>query len=221
MAAATGRFYYGDFRLWREAIAPDERYGRTVLQEFPGIDQPRVLVIAASGNAGLDLECRCLGFPNPGSKSKKGWVAVKRGLRVGMDARIHRTDPVVWIEDDTTRRVLTSVGGSPALHVAGGHPYVNGDVVLVRRAGVGLFSLGTVSGATGTAFDLSSLSVGIPLHALAAGDEAFLVEAYWLAMVWRDFEPRDERGWWAKDVGYTFRGNGAVTYARTTAAVGS
>ena len=136
-------------------------------------------------------------------------------------ARIHRTDPVVWIEDDTTRRVLTSVGGSPALHVGGGHPYVNGDVVLVRRAGIGLFSLGTVSGATGTAFDLSSLSVGIPLHALAAGDEAFLVEAYWLGMVWRDFEPRDERGWWAKEVGYTFRGNGALTYARTAATVGS
>ena len=39
MGAATGRFYYGDFRLWREAIAPEERYARTLLQEFQGIDQ--------------------------------------------------------------------------------------------------------------------------------------------------------------------------------------
>ena len=108
-----------------------------------------------------------------------------------------------------------------ALTVAGGHPYVNGDVVLVRRAGVGLFSLGSVLGATGTAFNLSSLSLGIPLHAILAGDEVFLVEAYWLGMVWRDFEPRDERGWWAREVGYTFRGGGALTYARTTATVGS
>jgi len=221
VGAATGRFYYGDFRLWREAIAPEERYGRTVLQEFQGVDQPRALVIAASANAGLDLECRCLGFPNPSAKNRRGWVAIKRGVRVGMEARLHRTDPVVWIEDDTTRRVLTSVGGSPALNVAGGHPYINGDVVLVRRAGVGLFSLGTVSGATGTAFNVSSLMVGIPLHALAAGDETFLVEAYWDGMVWRDFEPRNELGWYAKEVGYSFRGSGASTYARTAAAAGS
>jgi len=91
----------------------------------------------------------------------------------------------------------------------------------VRRAGVGLFSLGTVSGATGTAFNVSSLMVGIPLHAIAAGDEAFLVEAYWPGMVWRDFEPRNEMGWYAREVGYSFRGSGSSTYARTTAAVGS
>ena len=96
-----------------------------------------------------------------------------------------------------------------------------GDVVLVRRAGVGLFSLGTVSGATGTAFNISSLMVGIPLHAFLAGDEVLLVEAYWAGMVWRDFEPRNEQGWWAKEVVYTFRGSGALTYARTAAAVGS
>lgn len=220
MGAATGRLYYGDFRLWREAIAPEERYARTLMQEFQGIDQPRVLVIAASANAGVDLEARCLGFPNPDSKTRKGWVAVKRALRLGMEARIHRTDPVVWIEDDTTLRVVTSLG-SPFIQIAGGHPYVNGDIVLVRRAGVGLFSLGAVLNATGTAFDLSSLTVGIPLHAIMAGDEVLLVEAYWLGMVWRDFEPKNEMGWWAKEVGYTFRGSGASSYARTLAAVGS
>lgn len=222
MGAATGRFYYGDFRLWREAIAPEERYARTLLQEFQGIDQPRVLVIAASGNAGLDLEARCLGFPNPDSKNRAGWVAVKRGVRVGMDARIHRTDPLVWVQDDTTLRVLTSVGGSPSLNVAGGHPYQNGDVVLIRRAGVGLFSLGTVTGATGTAFDIASVLIpGLVLHAIQAGDEVLLVEAYWLGMVWKDFEARSDMGWYAKEVVYSFRGSGATTYARTQAAVGS
>jgi hypothetical protein len=220
MGAATGRFYYGDFRLWREAISPEERYARTLLQEFQGIDQPRVLVIAASANAGLDLECRCLGFPNPGSKTKKGWIAVKRGLRIGMEARIHRTDPVIWVEDDTTLRVVTGLG-VPYVQIAGGHPYVNGDVVLIRRSGVGTYSLATVLNATGTAFDISSLMVGIPLHAIMAGDEVLLVEAYWAGMVWRDFEPRNEQGWWAKEVGYTFRGSGALSYARTPATVGS
>ncbi len=221
MGAATGRVYYGDFRLWREAMAPEEHYARTQLQEFQGVDQPRLLVIAASANAGLDLECRCLGFPNPGSKTRSGWLAVKRGLRLGMDARIHRTDPVVWVDDDTTLRVLTAVGGSPAYEVAGGHPYANGDVVLVRRAGVGLFSLGQVLNATATAFDLSSLLVGIPVHAIQIGDEVLLVEAYWLGMVWRDFEPKNEAGWWAREVVYTFRGSGTSSYARTAAAVGS
>ena len=221
MGAATGRFYYGDFRLWREAITPEERYARTQLQEFQGIDQPRALVIAASANAGLDLDCRCLGFPNPASKTRKGWVAVKRALRVGMDARVHRTDPVVWVEDDRTLRVLTGVGGSPAFHVATGHPFVNDDVVLVRRAGVGLFSLGTVSGATGTSFDLASV-LATPLHPIQVGDEALLVEAYWDGMVWKDFEPRNEQGWYAKEVVYAFRGAGTSSYARTSAAaVGS
>src|SRR5262245_165493 len=110
MGAATGRLYYGDFRLWREAVAPEERYGRTLLQEFQGIDQARSLVIAASANAGLDLEARCLGFPNPSSKNRKGWVSVKRALRVGMDARIHRIDPVVWVEDDTRSKAVTAYG---------------------------------------------------------------------------------------------------------------
>jgi hypothetical protein len=220
VAGATARLYYGDFRLWREAIAPEERYGRTLLQEFQGIDQPRVLVIAASGNAALDLEARCLGFPNPSAKNRKGWVAVKRALRVAMEARIHRADPVVWVEDDTTLRVVTGLG-APFVQVAGGHPYVNGDVVLIRRAGVGLFTLGTVMNATGTAFDVSSLTVGIPVHPIQAGDHVLLVEAYWVGMVWRDFEPRGEMGWYAKEVAYSFRGSGALTYARTAAAVGS
>ena len=40
-------------------------------------------------------------------------------------------------------------------------------------------------------------------------------------MVWRDFEPKNEMGWWAKEVAYRFRGSGSNTYARTAAAVGS
>ncbi len=30
-----------------------------------------------------------------------------------------------------------------------------------------------------------------------------------------------DAGWYAKEVGYSFRGNGALTYARTAATVGS
>jgi hypothetical protein len=86
---------------------------------------------------------------------------------------------------------------------------------------VGSYSLATVLNATGTAFDVSSLMVGIPLHTILAGDEVLLVEAYWAGMVWKDFEPRNEQGWWAKEVCYTFRGSGALSYARTVATVGS
>lgn len=218
MGAATGRFYYGDLRLWREAIAPEERYARTLLQEFQGVDQPRVLVIAASGNAGLDLEARCLGFPNPAAKNRKGWVAVKRALRVAMDARLHRTDPVVWVEDDTRSKV---VGGySTPTITSTAHGFANGDVVLVRRAGAGLYAVATVGGVTADTFTVTPVA-GTTLYAIAAADEVHLVEAYWLGMVWRDFEPKGEAGWWAKEVAYRFRGSGASTYARTTAAVGS
>jgi len=143
------------------------------------------------------------------------------------------------VQEDQARVVLTRHGrpvaalvpvtalaaldllGSPYIQIAGGHPYVGGDVVLVRRGSVGSYSLATVLNATGTAFDISSLMVGIPLHAILPGDEVLLVEAYWLGMVWRDFEPKNEQGWWAKEVAYSFRGSGASTYARTLAAVGS
>lgn len=219
MGAPTARLYYGDFRLWREAIAPEERYARTLLQEFQGIDQARVLVIAASGNAGLDLEARCLGFPNPSAKNRKGWVAVKRALRLGMDARIHRTDPVVWVEDDTRSKAVTAY--APGTVTAPGNDAQVGDVILLRRAGVGLWSLATVQGIP-VPGSLTILPVaGTTLHAIAAGDELHLVEAYWLGMVWRDFEPRGDAGWYAKEVAYAFRGSGASSYARTVAAVGS
>jgi hypothetical protein len=218
VGAATGRLYYGDFRLWREAIEPKERYGRTLLQEFQGIDQPRVLVVPASANAGLDLEARCLGFPNPSSKNRKGWVAVKRALRTGMEARLHRTDPVVWVEDDTRSKNVTSVLGVTITSNA--HGFNNGDVVLVRRLGVGLWSLAVVGGTTANSFTVAAVA-GTSLHAIQAADEVHLVEAYWLGMVWKDFQPEGEMGWYAKEVVYTFRGSGALSYARSQASVGS
>jgi hypothetical protein len=218
MGAATGRFYYGDLRLWREAIAPEEQYARTLLQEFQGIDQAKMLVIAASGNAGLDLHARCLGFPNPASKNRRGWVAIKRVLRVAMDARIHRTDPLVWVEDDTTLRVLSGVAGP--LMTSAPHPYVTGDVLLIRRVGVGLWSLVTATVVGASTFNAAAVP-GTILHAIQPGDEVLRVEAYWLGMVWKDFQREGDQGWYAKEVLYSFRGSGAYSYARTAAAVGS
>lgn len=220
--AATCRAYYGDFRLWREGIDYLERPARAAVQEFEGVDQDLALVIPSSVNARLEVLVRTLGYPNPVQKDRAGFRAILRAVRAGLQARADRLDPLVWIEDDTTLRVLAAA--SPSLQTTAPHGYSTGDRLLIRRAGVGLWTLlaATVTGAdtfTGSAV------TGTQLHAIAAGDEVLRVDAYWVGMVAQPFpqpvEPRDEGDFWNPRVEYIFKGSGEHTYSRAVATVGS
>jgi hypothetical protein len=209
------RYAYGDFLLWREGIGHVEEDVRGDLQVHPGADRTEALVVPASPNFNLQVVVKTLGFPNPASKDQKGWRSTMAALRKGLRARSERADPLVWIEHDLPTRVLSAV--APNLKITGGHGFVNGDVVLIRRLGVGLYSLGTVAVVDADEFNVTSLAGA--LHAIAVNDDVYLVEQYWYPMVYQRVapaEPQQKGDWWGKELVYTFLGPGTSTYERTS-----
>lgn len=222
MGAPTERYYYGDFRLWQHGRGHVEEYARQVTLTFDGVDQVRGLVIPVAPSALLDLTVTCMGLPNPASRTQRGWRALVSAINRGLVERSARADPVVWVQDD---EVTDTVGGFAAGVVsANSHPFLDADVVLIRRATAGAWSLAAVSNALTHTFEVAPVT-GTALHAIQAGDEIFLVEAYWLGMV--ATLPKavaantTDGDWWAEGIEYGFRGSGLYTYARTAAAVGS
>lgn len=231
MGAPTGRVYYGDFRLWREAYEPLEVPTRGLLQTFQGVDQLEELVVPSSPNHGLELQATCLGFPNPASATTKGWVALARALRRGLWDRSLRMDALVWVEDDTWQRTVLGYV-APAAQTSAAHGRVTGDVVYIRRpaGGAGLWTVAQVTVTAPDAFTLTALPgigtalVGSGLYAIQPGDEVYLVESSWSSCAFAALEPMKAGPggrWWAQEVVYRFRSSGRYSYARTTAAVGS
>lgn len=220
-ATPTARFYFGDFRLWKAADTFDAAPTRLPVQEHVGVDQDRVLVVSNTLGAGVVLTALCAGEPNPVARNQRGWKSLSAALRAGLEARGTRKDPFVWVADDTRSKAVTSYAAPTVTRAA--HGFSNGDVLLVRRAGVGLWSLVTVSGAAAGTFDVAAVT-GTSLHAIAGGDELHLVEAYHLGMAYVGLQGSglDPRGdWLAERIAYTFRGSGRYTYHRTAASVGS
>ncbi len=218
----TDRYYFGDFRLWLQGIDHAELPARGVLQEFQGVDQTHGLMIPASSNTTLRIRVRTFGAPNPSSIDRKGFRSVLAQVRAGLVARSLRADPLVWIEDDTVTDTVTSFAGSTI--TAAGHPFADGDVVLVRRLGVGLWSLATVSAAGAGGFDVTAVGT-TTLHAIQPADEIYRVEGYYLGAIAEGIDtvpPKDDGDFYADELAYTFATSGLYTYERTAAAtVGS
>lgn len=220
MATPNERYYFGDVRLYQHGLEHVEDPQRQVLQSFTGVDRERVLVIPASPNHGLGLEVKCFGAPNAASVTRKGLRAILRAMRELLESRSTRADPVVWVEDDSTLRVLSGVAGP--LMTSANHPYVVGDRLLIRRTGAGLWSLVSVLTTPGANTFTAAAVAGTVLHALQPGDQVLLVEGYWVGMVFQAMPRVDpaEEDWWAAAISYRFLGSGTYTYARTTASVG-
>lgn len=226
MGAPIDRIYFGDFRLWQAALGPpSEVPKRSVLQQFSGVDQANELVVPASSNMGLELLARTVGEPNPAAKTELGWAAIKRALRQALTARSLRSDPLCYVSDPVNFGDTVGSYAAPVI-TAAGHPFSNGEVVLVRRAGVGDFSLGAVSSVLTNTFVLGGVAGGPAFHAIAPGDEIFRVDLYWLGLAVTGppeaVPPNETDGdWFAPQVTYRFRGAGRYDYARIAAAVGS
>ena len=222
MSTPTERYYYGDFRLWKHGRGHVEQWSRQTTLVFDGVDQVYGLVVPAAPSALLDVTVACMGPPNPAANTQAGWRSVVRAVGAGLLDRSARADPVVWIQDDTVTDTVDAFG-DPLL-TANGHPFANDDVVLIRRAGAGLWSLATVSVALTNSFHVTAVT-GTSLHAIQAGDEIYLVEAYWLGMVSKLMRPvpvpDEDADTFADKVEYEFQGSGRYTYSRTAAAVGS
>lgn len=220
MAAPNERYFWGDFRLYQHGYDHAEVPVRGQLLKFQGTDQKRALVIPASSNNELGLEVRCFAPPNSASKDRKGFRSILRAVRVALEDRSLRADPVVWVEDDSRSKVVGGYAAPTVTSVA--HGFSNTDVVLVRRAGAGLFSLGVVSAVAADTFVITATG-GTALHAIAAGDEIHLVEGWWSGMVYAGLDriPPGEDDSWSDAAVYRFAGSGSSSYARTTASVGS
>lgn len=213
------RYFYGDFALWREGIDHEETDRRGALQVHQGADRDFALVVPASPNMTAQVEVRTLGAPHASSKDQKGWRSIAQALRVQLRGRASRGDPLVWVEDDTRMKTVGSFA-SPTVTSAA-HGFSNGDVVLIRRLGVGIYALGTVGSVAANTFVLTLIAGS--LSGIAASDEIHLVEAYWYPMVFRELRATRADGgdWYAPEVTYSFEGSASSTYSRTSAGVGS
>lgn len=215
MADPHERFYFGDWALWGAGVDHYEDGGRTVTQEFAGVDHTHATVLPASSNMDFTLEVQTLGEPNPNARTRKGWRSTMSKIRTDLNLRSLRADPVVWIEDTTKSKVVQSyvdpVISSPA------HGFVNDDRVLIRRLGAGLFTLGKVLNAAADSFEVSD-ELAVPGHAIAANDDILLVESYWAALVCTRppmAQPNEDGDYYAMGLTWRFRGNGRFVYHRT------
>lgn len=223
-STARGRFFYGDLELWREAArAPVEQPTRRVAQVFDGVDQLEALVVGNSPNHQLVLRLPALGFPNPASATTKGWLAISRQMRRDLWDRGLRTDPVAWVEDLTlSKAVQTYVAGLVTTTTA--HGLVVGQVVLIRKKGVGNWLLGNVATTpSGTTFTVS-MSAGMAnpdAYVPVAADDVHVVEAWWGGCAHGAVDAMQadvETGaWFAQEVAYRFTTSGRYSWAATDA----
>ncbi len=202
--------FYGDLKLHSElrSIIPSETRGQT--QTHQGVDRLRALHITTSPNYSTSLEVHCFWEPES-DFSKKGFRSREMAQREALIARSESTHPVFWIEDDTLSKTVGSYSAPTVTSAA--HGFSNGDVVLIRRLGSGLYTYGTISNVTTNTFDLGDS------HGIATGDDIHLVEGYWAGMIYGQMgamRPSEHGDYYAEDVTYSFSGDGAATYQRTS-----
>lgn len=215
--AHTTRYFWGDFGLWKQGDTHVTEEQDLPPQVDHGADQERALVTPL-GNGKLSMEVLCVGAPHPSSKTQKAWRSQYEAIRAAKRARNLRVDPLVWIEDDSLKRTVDTYSGGTVTTTAA-HGRTTGDVVLIRRLGAGLFTLATITVTGASTFTLAA-AAGTSVHAIAAADDVYVVEAYWSPMVWTKLgpaKPEPEGDWFARRLSYVFEGSARYTYSRTAA----
>jgi hypothetical protein len=205
--------FYGDLQLGSElrAIVPSQARGN--LQVHQGGDRLRALVTAASPNLTTALDVQTFIAPDS-TFSKKGFRSYEMAMRGALTSRANRTDPVMWIETSTPTRTVGSFA-SPTV-TCNGHGLSNGNVVLIRRSGVGYYTLSTISGVTTNTFVVVSLSSS---HTITAGDNIYLVEQAYYGCVWQDLaemQPAPNGDYYCEMASFKFLASGSTTYSATT-----
>jgi len=206
------RAYFGDVRLpgVLRSVVPDEPRGFT--QIHVGVDRTTALVLPTSPNYMTRLMVTT--FWDPESDfSKKGFRARETKVREALRSRSEATYPLCWIEDDTKSTTITSFTGNVITTTANPNGFANGDVVLVRRNGTGLYTIGVVSSR-----DANHITV-TAAHAYQNGDGIHLVEKYWAGMIFDALgalAPTGTSDSHAMDATFGFTGTGSSTYDRTS-----
>lgn len=213
------RIFWGDLPLWRLGRMISVKETRGGLQAYEGIDALNTLVLPTSPNFSTELECHTLFDPYAdasGDYTRASFRATVDAMLEAITLRSYSRAPVCWIEDysDTTvNRAVTNVSGSTL--TVGTNSFANNDWVLVRRLGVGLWTLSQVSNRTSTTVDVTLT------HAATTSDEVLLVSQFWKNMVclgMGDLGFGKDGGHYAEDAVYTFKGTCPSTarYRRLT-----
>jgi hypothetical protein len=211
------RAYFQDLKLWGVFKRPKTNDRRTVTQEHQGVDQDTALVIAASPNSSGQLVVVQVWEPD----TVPTWLQFRgreKALRLALNARREKKGPVCLVDDANSATVAGVSGSVLTLTATPPYAFQIGDHVLVRRLGVGLYSLVRVE-AVG-AWPAYTITVSAPLeaggsdgaaHAYAIGDNVHKVEMAWTGMTFEQFpelNPGEHGDFYADDVPFTFRGLG-------------
>lgn len=210
------RAFFQDLKLWGVYLRPTTSDRRQV-QEHEGIDQPYALVIPTSQNHGGTVRVATVWEPGETPTWQK-FRARERALRHALYARSDATGPVC-IVDDAYKAVVSSFA-SGVLTLSSTPPYAFqvGDAILVRRLGVGLYTLALVA-AVGSwppyTVTLGTVvqSGGVPADTIQAGDDVHKVELAWSGLTFEAFAElaSGEHGdYYSEEAGFLFRGLGAA-----------
>lgn len=204
--------YFGDLKLPSvlRGIVPEEPRGFT--QVHVGVDRDTALHIPTSPNYSTRLLVTTHWDPET-DYSKKGFRAKERSLRSALRARSEATHPVIWIDDSTYSTTISSFSGSVITTAANPHSFSVSDVVLVRRNGSGLYTVGAISAKTSNTITVA------PSHAYQNGDTIHLVEAYWGGMIFDSMGSiplGSGHDSYTEEATFVFVGSGTSTYSRTS-----
>ena len=205
------RAYFGDLLLpdYLLGIVPEQQ---RQMQVHPGVDRDYALHVPSSPNVSTRLMVQTLWTDS--NYTKRGFRSMEMVVRAALIARAGATHPVVWVESETPSTTVASSSGAVITTTANPNGFTTGDVVLIRRSGVGLYTLGSVTARTSNSITVAAS------HTYHAGDTIQLVEAYWSAFIWDSLQAIPLSGQsdsYTDAASFLFVGAGGTTYHRTTA----
>lgn len=212
------RAYFQDLKLWGVFKKPLAAEAEAV-QVHQGVDAPTALVLPM-GNATGSLTVLNTWQPET-SLTWLDFRAREKALRAALQARQVR-GPVCIVDDAKSSTVAGVAAGVLTLTSVPPYQFQVNDYVLVRKLGVGSWSLCKLS-AVG-AWPAYTVTVGVlqtsGSHTIAIGDDVLKVEISWGDMSFINFPPlmgdQEAGDYFARDVPFTFQGVGDTTDATPT-----
>ena len=204
--------FFGDLQLGTALRLMVPSWQRQGAQVYGGVDRTYSLATANSPSWLLELEVVSFWAPET-DYSKKGFRAREMAVSSALQARSEAAHPVVWVENSSNSKTVGSVVG--ATITSNAHGFSNGDRVLIRRNGVGLYTLGSVSSVATDTFVITAI---LGSHTILAGDNIHLVEEYYGSCITRGMGALrpTTNDYYSEEVSFPFYSSGSATYARTS-----
>jgi hypothetical protein len=163
------RAYWGDLLLPKIHRKTEVSDVFEAPQIHKGIDRASARILSINRNWSAQLAVRTFWSPDA-DYTAKAHEAYEAAFRAAVLARCEVPYPLFEVED-ADMQVLSSV---TPITTTTPHGWSTGNVVLVRRLGVGLYTYGAITVTGASTFTIVSQ------HAIAIGDKVFKVHRYWL-----------------------------------------